>query len=179
MPGYPFYIAGQPGHRPPQAAKDIARAPDPRLLGDPDRGGLLSGGLGRHVVLSSGRKPGIALSPQVEAMDRDLQARLADDPLAQTDRAARRDLERLRSRIVAKALAMGDMTAHLTDTTIQPLDPEGTALERAAQQFHAAEKGPALFTARARPWPPPGAAMRPRWPPGPARRSRRPGGYFW
>ncbi|OWJ90265.1 hypothetical protein [Paracoccus yeei] len=147
MPGYPFYIAGQPGHRPPQAAKDIARAPDPRLLGDPDRGGLLSGGLGRHVVLSSGRKPGIALSPQVEAMDRDLQARLADDPLAQTDRAARRDLERLRSRIVAKALAMGDMTAHLTDTTIQPLDPEGTALERAAQQFHAAERGPALFTA--------------------------------
>ena len=45
MPGYPFYIAGQPGHRPPQPPMDIARNPasDP---GDE----FLDGGLPRHVV---------------------------------------------------------------------------------------------------------------------------------
>ncbi len=39
MPGYPFYIAGEAGHRPPQAPYDLAR----------------DGGLPRHVVLAGAR----------------------------------------------------------------------------------------------------------------------------
>ena len=55
MPGYPFYIAGRPGHRPPQAPMDLAlAAEDLKAGGDGPvvirKGQPLDGGLPRHVV---------------------------------------------------------------------------------------------------------------------------------
>ncbi|WP_100526161.1 cupredoxin domain-containing protein [Paracoccus aminovorans] len=126
MPGYPFYIAGAAGHRPPQAPRDIARALDAQGRPTAD---LLSGGLGRHVVLQAERSLGAAPPPELATRDSALAA-----ALDQGDN--RRQLEALRSRIVAKALALGDMTGHLEKAVIRPLDPEGTLLERAAQRFH-------------------------------------------
>lgn len=52
MPGYPFYIPGEPGHRPPQAPLDIARAEAADDNGGRD---YLDGGLPRHVVLGGER----------------------------------------------------------------------------------------------------------------------------
>ena len=125
MPGYPFYIAGEAGHRPPQAPLDIARKID-------DAGNLtdeyLSGGLGRHVVIKAERKLDF-ISKATQTDDDDLAAALNQGN-------NRQRLEALRSQMVAKALALGDMTAHLEKAEIRPLDPEGSPLERAAQIFH-------------------------------------------
>lgn len=127
MPGYPFYIAGQPGHRPPQAPHDIAQALDAEgNVTDT----LLSGGMGRHVVLEAERKLGAAPSQAVASLDKKL-----SEALDTGDN--RRQLEILRSKMVARALALGDMTGHLEKAVIRPLDPQGTMLEQAAQRFHA------------------------------------------
>ncbi|MBA4490501.1 hypothetical protein [Paracoccus sp. S1E-3] len=126
MPGYPFYIAGQSGRRPPQAPLDIARD---------SSGKLLSGGLGRHVVRSSDRAMGISLPQKAAQQDAAMAATLNPDP-ANRDRATERRLERLRAQIVAKAVAMGDMTAHLERAHIETLPPDGTPLEQAAMRFH-------------------------------------------
>lgn len=126
MPGYPFYIAGSTGHRPPQAPLDIATDAN---------GALLSGGLGRHVVAGADREAGIALPQSAAREDAALAAALSGDP-GQRDRDAERRLERLRAQIVAKAVAMGDMTAHLKDARIRTLPPDGTPLEKAAMDFH-------------------------------------------
>ncbi|MFT4012702.1 MAG: hypothetical protein QM682_04700 [Paracoccus sp. (in: a-proteobacteria)] len=123
MPGYPFYVAGSAGHRPPQAPRDIARA----LNGDAPGDELLTGALGRHVLLTGQRKAD--LPADIALREAEL-ARTLDQP------GHAEELERLRGRIVAKALARGDMTAHLDSARIRLLNPEGEPLEQAAQAFH-------------------------------------------
>jgi manganese oxidase len=61
MPGYPFYIAGRPGHRAPQPPLDLARAVD-----DPAR--HLDGGLPRHVVTGGARETAAASIPEALAV---------------------------------------------------------------------------------------------------------------
>ena len=134
MPGYPFYIAGRSGHRPPQAPYDIARDRDDENK-DNDRGDLLSGGLGRNVVVSAQRHSSVRIPAAVAQHDKTLAAGLSADPAARAGQSER-ELERLRAQVVAKAVAMGDMTTHLADARIQTLPPEGTPLERAAMAFH-------------------------------------------
>ena len=129
MPGYPFYIAGQPGHRPPQAPMDIARDPDNPAM-------LLSGGLGRHVVGDATRALGVTLPPAVAAHATALAAAM-QPPENRANDPARQELEALRSQLVAKALALGDMTGRLEAAKIETLDPEGNDLERGAMAFHA------------------------------------------
>ncbi|RFC69344.1 hypothetical protein DY251_00945 [Mesorhizobium denitrificans] len=118
MPGYPFYIAGKPGHRPPQAPNDIAKAM-------PDDGGtsaFLDGGLPRHVLTDDAeRKPDFSLPASFP------------EPLTGASRATR---ERQQSQVVAKALALGDMTMHLEKAKIDVLPYEGTALEKSGMAFH-------------------------------------------
>ncbi|MFD1794532.1 hypothetical protein FQV27_07410 [Paracoccus aurantiacus] len=126
MPGYPFYIAGKSGHRPPQAPLDIAKAPD---------GQLLSGGLGRHVVTEAERTAGVNLPKDAADADKSLSDGLSADRDTR-DADAELKLERLRAQILAKAVAMGDMTAHLHHAEILTLPPEGTELEKAAMAFH-------------------------------------------
>ncbi|HEV7253607.1 MAG TPA: hypothetical protein VGN97_11000 [Mesorhizobium sp.] len=48
MPGYPFYVAGRPGHRAPQPPLDMALD---------EAGKPMDGGLPRHIVLDGKRKP--------------------------------------------------------------------------------------------------------------------------
>jgi manganese oxidase len=138
FPGYPFYIAGRPGHRPPQAPLDIARnlgAPIDGEAGTDSRtaadavdafafGDWLDGGLGRHVFGDGAvRALGIHL------------------PGALTDEAAFHALSELEQvlamrQVIAKAFALGDLSAHLEAAEIEELDPFGTRLERGAMGFH-------------------------------------------
>lgn len=124
MPGYPFYIAGRPGHRPPQAPMDIARAP-----GDGSGDEFLDGGLPRHVVTSGAREfpfqtPELGPPPDAATTQQALQ----DGRL--TARETRQQ------QILAKALALGDMSMKIERARLELLDYDGTPLERAAMAFH-------------------------------------------
>lgn len=119
MPGYPFYISGEIGHRPPQAPLDIARKHDFDAVSDaaasPD---WLDGGLPRHVLTdASTRKPGFHVP----------------DPPADETETQRRARE---GQVIAKALALGDMTLHLETAEMELLPYEGTPIEKAAMAFH-------------------------------------------
>lgn len=124
MPGYPFYIAGQPGHRPPQPPMDIARTPASEP-GDE----FLDGGLPRHVVNAGER-----IFPfEVPDLDPAPTAAEFEDALnggEKTDREIRQE------QIVAKALALGDMSMKIETMDLNLLDYDGTPLERAAMAFH-------------------------------------------
>lgn len=129
--GYPFYIAGQPGHRPPQAPMDIARALD----GDQVTGEYLDGGMPRHVVADDSSRALPFKLPQQVADD------LAKDPgtpdlasaLSSPSATAR---EALQSQVLATALALGDMSMKLKALTIDLLEYDGEPIERAAMAFH-------------------------------------------
>ena len=108
FPGYPFYIAGQPGHRPPQAPLDIVH-----------EGGQPTGGIGRHVVTGGARTGEVEITA----------AELADP-------ARVRELELHLTQGVAKLLALGDMTAEFEALEILDIPHEGTALERTAMAVH-------------------------------------------
>ena len=129
--GYPFYIAGQPGHRPPQAPMDIARALD----GDMVTGDYLDGGMPRHVVTDDSTRALPFTVPQSVA------DRLAADPgtsnlaSALADPALRQR-EALQSQILATALSLGDMTMKLKALTIDLLEYDGEPIERSAMAFH-------------------------------------------
>lgn len=140
MPGFPFYVAGQPGHRPPQAPNDIARALSGGALGE---GTLMSGGIGRHVVGTAEHEAGTPLPARAKEEEARLTKLLAAEPGAGSSeaekaayRTARSQLEALRRQVVAKALALGDMSGELTRAKITELDGGGERLERAAMGFH-------------------------------------------
>jgi manganese oxidase len=143
MPGYPFYIPGRPGHRPPQAPLDIARDLGPAAEGIANLGtsevvaeidtrtagaGWLDGGLGRHLVApGSARSFGAAPAGAAASM---LANGPAFDALDEDRKAA------LLRQVVAKAFALGDLGAKLTRTELELLPNDGTRLERAAMGFH-------------------------------------------
>lgn len=132
FPGYPFYIGGKPGHRPPQAPMDIAR--------ELDGGGnvtdeYLDGGLPRHVVGDATERdlPFDLPAPSASVLTADpAPARLADalnDP-------ALRAREAVQSQVIAAALALGDLTMKLKTTQIELLDYDGEPIERTGMGFH-------------------------------------------
>jgi len=125
MPGFPFYMAGEAGHRPPQAPLDIARD-----LGDAPAGDALideriaaaawlDGGLGRHVIKDgSTRKLGVTL-PDIDPASLDDEER---GPYV--------------SQIVAKRFARGDLKAHLELAHIAVREHAGPRVERGGVGFH-------------------------------------------
>ena len=115
MPGYPFYIAGIPGHRAPQPPLDMAFQSG--AAGAP--GTLLDGGLPRHVVADGVAVPAVA-TPEERAL-------LAADPGARAGRG---------SELIARGLALGDVTSEFERLTLRLLPHAGTALERNAMAFH-------------------------------------------
>ncbi|ETX12796.1 hypothetical protein OCH239_17075 [Roseivivax halodurans JCM 10272] len=132
FPGYPFYIAGRPGHRPPQAPMDIARAVDDD---DAVTEAYLDGGLPRHVMTDASERK-LPFDLPAEAADR-----LAEDPAPATLADAQGDpdlaeREALQSQVIAAALGLGDMTLKLDAVTLDLLPYDGTALERSAMAFH-------------------------------------------
>ena len=135
MPGFPFYIAGQPGHRPPQAPLDIAQDLGPAPTGNADiddRTAVqettngesdirwLDGGIGRHLV-----KDGSKRELGIKVPDIDLLSLENDDQ--------RREFA---TQLVAKSFALGDLSGHLSLANLELLDNVGTSLERGAMGFH-------------------------------------------
>ena len=107
MPGFPFYIAGRPGHRPPQPPLDMAF--------DASTSRLLDGGLPRHVVTG-----GMALPNVLTSAERLAVAGGAPPP----------------DGLVARMLALGDATSEYESLVLELLPHEGTPLERNAMAFH-------------------------------------------
>ncbi|MBJ3777126.1 hypothetical protein [Acuticoccus mangrovi] len=122
--GYPFFIAGEAGHRAPQAPNDIARAQGTDGK-DGSKGSWLDGGLPRHVVLDRTERE---LGVTAETGD------LAIDDT--TSPADRRRVEDTLYRLTAKMLALGDFSSKLTSARIEVLDNGGEPQERAAMGFH-------------------------------------------
>ena len=107
VPGYPFYIAGQEGHRVPQPPHDFA-----------DVDGA-DGGLPRHVIESGMRGMAHLDSSEIEV-------HFGSASPAERGRM-----------LLQRSLALGDMTAELEEVTLRVLDAGGTAEERRAMNFHA------------------------------------------
>lgn len=131
FPGYPFYIAGQPGHRAPQAPMDIAR----ELAGDEVTDAYLDGGLPRHIMTDGSTRALPFKLPDNVA------ARLAADPPASNLASAvsnfdQRRREALQTQILATALALGDLTMKFERVELDLLDYDGEPIERAAMAFH-------------------------------------------
>jgi hypothetical protein len=124
MPGYPFYVAGRPGHRPPQPPMDIARDVTSDLGSE-----FLDGGLPRHVVVAGGRKFPFEIP--------DLSPLPSAENVADARNGGKKTMREVRQeQIVAKALALGDMSMKIDTLDLDLLDYDGTPLERAAMAFH-------------------------------------------
>ncbi|MCU0905841.1 MAG: hypothetical protein MUF73_00020 [Rhodobacteraceae bacterium] len=150
FPGYPFYVAGQPGHRPPQAPLDIVHVD-----------GAPTGGIGRHVVTGGTRSGDTEVSA----------AELADP-------ARVRELELHLTQGVARLLALGDMTAEFETLEIRDIPHEGTALERTAMAVHHDGQGATTVDATGTPRDPGmGVYAVPRAP-GPTATALTSGGFF-
>lgn len=129
--GYPFYIAGQPGHRPPQAPMDIARALDGDLVTQE----YLDGGMPRHIVTDDSTR-GLPFKVPQSVADRLKQDPGTSDLASALANPALRARETLQSQILATALALGDMTMKLKSLTIDLLEYDGEPIERSAMAFH-------------------------------------------
>jgi hypothetical protein len=110
--GYPFYIAGRIGHRPPQAPRDL----------DVAGGRAQDGGLPRHVIVGGDRKLGV---PAVE--------KKYFDP--SSPQAAVKNAIRVKGQNGDPRLFL--LAAKLDQANLVPLDASGTADEQRAQKFHA------------------------------------------
>lgn len=122
VPGYPFFIAGKPGHRAPQPPLDIARTDDGTDWHD--------GGLPRHVVEgNSKRKLGVEAHTPLEPAD-------FAEALPGPNRTNMTRREDDLYRATAKMLALGDFSGKLTHAVIDVLENDGEPLEKGAMAFH-------------------------------------------
>ena len=110
--GYPFYIPGRVGHRPPQPPRDL----------DAAGGRTEDGGLPRHIIVGGERSVGVAaVDPKYF------------DP--SSSRAAVKNAIRVRRENADPRLLA--LAAELETANIQTLDASGTGPEQHAQAFHA------------------------------------------
>ena len=123
--GYPFYIPGQAGHRPPQPPLDMdvtAAGYDPASGIEPEAASVVNGGLPRHIVVG-----GTLRSARTDPAVR-------EHALATGGAAAQLIAQR-----VAKQdpIALNAFAAVWDQIEIKPLPHSGTAAEQAAMRFHA------------------------------------------
>lgn len=135
MPGYPFYVAGKPGHRSPQPPLDMARAEkhEPAGIGDAQIAALegrahFDGGLPRHIVAG-----GVALPTVLKDLTAEKRAEVVD-----------------KKGVLARMLALGDMTSEYEHLNLELLPQQGTALERNAMAFHGTGSGVRVVDATGR-----------------------------
>lgn len=143
--GYPFYIAGVPGHRPPQAPLDI----DPKAYTAEVDGAApvaTDDTLMRHVVLAGERETGAGLfGTDAAGNPTDLEKKYfdttvaEDDPMGQSNRIA----ARVRAQNGDENLFV--LAAKLTKAWIRRLPLDGTPEEKTAMEFHAGT-GPGAVT---------------------------------
>ncbi len=120
MPGFPFYIAGEIGHRPPQPPRDMDSAStNPN---DPNRE---DGGLQRHVVMGGERHTGL---PDDKYLDL---ARANANGLSPASVA---NAQRVRAQTNDPRLF--GLASELTEARLKLLAWDGTAREQAAGRFH-------------------------------------------
>ncbi len=127
--GYPFYIAGIAGHRPPQAPLDLA----PEVYaGDP------ADTLMRHIVLAGERETGVDLFGTDAAGDAtELEQKYFDDTIPEDDPQGQSNRVAARVRQENGNPKLFDLAAKLTRAWIRRLPLEGTPEERTAMEFHA------------------------------------------
>ena len=132
MPGYPFYIAGRPGHRSPQPPLDMARAEvdasggiEPRHIHALGGRRYFDGGLPRHLVTG-----GLALPSVLKDISPELRQKTIE-----------------KGGVLARMLARGDMTSEFEHIDIELLPQAGTVLERNAMKFHGHGSGVAVMAA--------------------------------
>ncbi len=126
--GYPFYIAGTKGHRPPQAPNDI----DPNSYA----GGVLSDTLHRHVVLDGER-----LKEKAAVEDYYLDPNLPGfDSKVVSSKIAKRVMTENPNP------ALLGMASKLVSAEIRSLPEDGTVSEKTAIRFHAGQMPGAVRT---------------------------------
>ncbi len=121
QPGYPFYIAGRIGHRPPQPPLDLEVAND--------------GGIGRHVVLGGTRALGSDANMAVAkaAVDEKYfdSAKAAQNGLSPASVA---NAKRVRAANGSRQLLA--LASKLETANIEVLPADGVAAEKRAMDFH-------------------------------------------
>lgn len=127
--GYPFYIAGQPGHRPPQPPLDLAL----------EDGEELNGGLPRHRILDGATVDGGA------GFDRDSYAEPyagRNDLYGQGRKIANQNAKRILGQNGDPWLL--SFARKLTSAQIEILPLDGTPEEKRAMSFHEAPGRPLI-----------------------------------
>lgn len=111
MPGFPFYIPGQPGRRAPQPPLDMAQ--------DVENGVAVvrDGGLPRHIVESGTRKFAAAKEDENKSL-----------PEA--------DMLKEAGSTLARSLALADFSAEWKRVKLKTLPLDGTPIEKRAMAFH-------------------------------------------
>ena len=128
--GYPFYIAGQPGHRPPQAPLDLVV----------ENGEHLDGGLPRHRILDGSVVDGI--DGVDEAYTKDLTN--VDDLYYKGRKTVNETAKRVRT-LSAQPELFG-FARKLESARIELLPLDGTPSEKNAMAFHEALGQPLITT---------------------------------
>ncbi len=129
LEGYPFYIAGIPGHRPPQAPLDI----DPNAYTEDSSQTLM-----RHVVLSGEREIGAQVFGKDEnGNPTDLEKRYFDPTIAEDDPFGQANRIASRVRLANSSDLLLGLATKLTKASIQRLPLDGTPEEKKAMAFHA------------------------------------------
>lgn len=117
--GYPFYIPGRPGHRPPQPVLDFdVDQPWTNLSVAPPEGSVIDGGLPRHVVVAGE-------NPQSE------------EAVARALRTGGEAAQLIAARVKAQDPASVELLARdWTDLDLRVLREDGEPAEKLAMQFH-------------------------------------------
>ncbi len=137
--GYPFYIPGKPGHRPPQPVLDFdVSMPWEDKSIEPAKESVVDGGLPRHTVINAGPLKFIDPRNPNPAQDK----ALAEKFLSTGGQAAQ---------VIAQKVARQDfgaltaLAAEWDTLSIEPLPLSGTAGEQTAMKFHEGKlNGPGL-----------------------------------
>ena len=128
--GYPFYIAGQPGHRPPQAPLDLVT----------ENGENLNGGLPRHRILDASATDGKDAVDEVYNKDLTNVADLYYKGRKTVNENAKR------VRTTSSQPELFGFARKLDSARIELLPLDGTPSEKAAMAFHEASGRPLVTT---------------------------------
>lgn len=122
--GYPFYVAAEPGHRPPQPPLDM----------DKEVSGLVDGGLPRHY-LSSTLKPGANRTIPALTETRLVNQEVVNEALAKGGLTARINAAKVYAQNPGALTALAEVWDQIGSVHFPP--HEGTPDEQRAMDFHA------------------------------------------
>ncbi len=128
--GYPFYIAGQPGHRPPQPPLDLVV----------ENGEHLDGGLPRHRILDASATDGKGSVDEVYLKD----LTNVDDLYYKGRKTVNETAKRVRT--TSSQPELFGFARKLDSARIELLPLDGTPTEKAAMAFHEASGRPIITT---------------------------------